>query len=84
MKRYLVSYDLVAPGRDYSGLISALETAGASRVLLSQWIIRSSLSAVELRDRLRVHLDSNDRILVNEFTNDWASYNVMIDINRAA
>lgn len=83
MNRFLVSYDLVAPGRDYSTLYAALDALGAARVLYSQWVVRTRLSAAQLRDHLRKYIDSNDRILVNDFS-DWAAYNVMLDLTKAA
>lgn len=83
MNRYLVSYDLVTPGRQYAALYSALETLGGCRVLLSQWLVRTNLSASQLRDYLMKFVDANDRILVNDFS-DWAAYNTLINISRAA
>jgi hypothetical protein len=53
-------------------------------VLFSQWVLRSSLTAEKLRDHVRQYMDSNDRVLVNELTNNWASFKALIDINQAA
>lgn len=83
MNRFLVSYDLMSPGRDYGKLYAALDALNAVRVLFSQWVLRTNLTAVQLRDHLRQYMDANDRILVNDFS-DWASYNTLVDINKAA
>lgn len=83
MKRFLVSYDLLSPGRDYNALTSALKALGASRVLLSQWVLKGNYTALQLRDHLRQYIDQNDRLLVNDFS-DWASWGAMVDINKAA
>ena len=38
--RYIISYDLVAPGRNYQPLSDELARIGAQRVLLSQFAVR--------------------------------------------
>ena len=82
MNRYLVSYDLMSPGRDYSTLYVVLERLGATRVLYSQWVLRTSMSAAQLLDHLKKYIDTNDRLLVNDFS-DWASYNIMRSLKAA-
>ena len=81
--RYLISYDLVKPGKDYKDLIDQLERLGCKRVLLSQWVVRwNSTSAAAIRDALRTYIDGNDRLLVTCIDSaDWASWNAMVDIN---
>lgn len=76
MKTFLVTYDLVAPGKDYTALIQKLTAMGGRRTQLSAWWVESPLAATELRERLRPHCDVNDRLLVVEVT-DWASLNAM-------
>ena len=40
MNSYIVSYDLMAPHKDYSGLISAIKSYGTyAKVLESCWLI---------------------------------------------
>lgn len=77
MATYLVSYDLMKPGQSYDPLIRALEKAGAKKALYSAWFLRTSSSAVEVRDWLKALVDTNDRIFVTEATG-WASYNLTI------
>ena len=81
--RYIVSYDLLAPGRDYTTLTNELTKLGAQRVLLSQWIVRrNNTNAEAIRDYLRRFIDSNDRILVTCLDSaDWAGWNLMVDPN---
>jgi hypothetical protein len=83
MSRFLVSYDLMSPGRNYKNLTDALVALGARPVLLSQWVVRTNLTATQLRDHLRRFMDTNDRLLVNDFST-WASYNTMLDLAKAA
>jgi hypothetical protein len=83
--RYLISYDLDTPGKDYQRLYAALAALGARRVLLSQWVTnRSGTNSIGLRDHLRQFIDASDRILVTSLdVSDWAGFNLMTDPNTA-
>src|SRR5215213_2400027 len=61
MPRYLISYDLNAPGRNYEALFDELARLGAKRLLLSQWGLRNAANAVAIRDHLWSFMDGNDR-----------------------
>lgn len=78
MLKVLVSYDLLLPGQNYSGLIQAIKNLGdAFHVLESTWVVRTNLkSCAEVRDRLTPHIDRNDRLLVVGLSGDWATWNV--------
>lgn len=82
-KLFFVSYDLINPGKNYDSVVGKLKSLGATRILLSEWALRSYKSAAELRDDIRPYMDSNDRLMVSEVTN-WASYNAMTDVNKVA
>jgi acyl-CoA synthetase (NDP forming) len=75
---YWVGYDLDKPGQDYTDLINALQKLGAKRVMYSDWLVSSQMSAVQLRDYLRTFMDSNDRIVVAALPGDVAWANPMI------
>ena len=80
---YLISYDLIGKSFDqYEDLIKELERLGARRVLLSEWVWRSENTSVEIRDHVRLFMHPNDRLLVSEITTNWASINVLYDINN--
>ncbi len=83
MKTYLISYDLLKPGRDYSKLHDAIKAManGWCHALESVWLINTSLSASEIIDKLIPHVDSNDRLIVILQGNDWASYNLSTNKN---
>lgn len=83
MKPYLVSYDLLKPGRDYETLYAELRRLGAKRVLKSQWVLRNSASAYDLVVHLVKYIDSNDKLIVNEITTNTAWYNTE-DITKVA
>ena len=77
MKPFVVSYDLDKPGQDYSGLVNRLKQHGATRIQYSQWVLRSTWTAMQLLNDLGAYLDSNDRILVVQVAGDWAYRNLM-------
>ena len=81
--RYLISYDLRTPGKDYARLYEALEGIGAKRVLDSAWAVRvTNMGAAGIRDWVRLYTDSNDRVLVSPIQSDWAAWSVSIDLNK--
>lgn len=76
MKTYLISYDLIKPETlpDYKRLINTIKTATYwAKPLKSVWLVKTTLSAAQIRDELRKVTDPNDKILVIEITNHWAS-----------
>jgi hypothetical protein len=78
MKTYLISYDLLKPGQDYSTLYETIKKLadGWWHDLQSVWLINSSLSAAQVRDQLKAHVDVNDKLLVVVLGNDWATWNL--------
>lgn len=65
MKSYMIGYDLNRPGQDYESLIEAIKGLDDWwHCLDSTWIVRSSLTVVQIRDLLSPHIDSNDELLV--------------------
>lgn len=83
MARYIVSYDLVTPGKDYATLWAELKSMNAERVLQSQWVFeRINTNAVGLRNHFKQFIDSNDRLLITCLdSDDWASFNTMIKLS---
>lgn len=77
MNTYLVSYDLIRPGKDYSNLIAHLKSYGNwGKPLESVWLIKSSLTAEQVRNAARTHMDGNDKIIVIDVTSRataWAN-----------
>lgn len=74
---YLVSYDLNKSGKDYSGVYEAIQSASTGmwcKPLESVYIIRSSLSAEAIYNRVAQHLDRDDCVLVIEVTENYFGY----------
>jgi hypothetical protein len=80
MKRtYFICYDLNNKDKDYEGLKDKIkEIAGKWwHHLDSTWIIKSSRSAVEIRDLLKPFIDSDDELLVALYGKEaaWKGFN---------
>jgi len=77
MRTYLVSYDLNSPRgtNDYTNLHKALKEHSGWwwHYLDSTWIIKSNMSAAQIRDILKQYIDSGDELLVVRMSGEWAS-----------
>lgn len=72
MALYFVDYDLNGKNKNYQDLYDDLESMGGKRVLESLWALRrDNTTCKSLRERLKVHLDDDDGLMVSEI-NDWA------------
>ena len=75
MNTILVSYDLRAPGKDYTRLWSHLESyPGYVKPLESFWLLRTPSSAEQVRDSVMQHVDANDKLVVLNVTGDDAAW----------
>lgn len=71
----LISYDLIAPGQDYSGLYEEIKAADAWwHHLDSTWIISTESGPDEWQKRLRKHMDADDSLLVIQVTNNYQGW----------
>ncbi len=76
MNTILVGYDLNKPGKDYATLIARLKSYGTWwHHLDSTWLLKTSLTAVQVRDQLKLLMDSSDELLVINVTGDAAAWN---------
>lgn len=73
--KYMISYDLRKPGRNYQPLYDKLKEFNARPVLESQWVFdRVDTNADGLRSYFQQLLDPNDGIFVNSLEiPDWSS-----------
>lgn len=74
---HLISYDLRQPGRNYEPVYKAIKAASTGvwcRPLESVYIIESGLSPDDIYKRIRPLIDSSDRFLVAEITDNIAWY----------
>jgi len=68
-----VNYDLVSPGKDYSKLYDALKGYTHKHALDSLWYLDTSKTPSTVRDELKKHIDSNDKLIVFRLHQNWAS-----------
>lgn len=69
--KYLVSYDLRTPGKDYSGVQEAIKNASNGtwcKPLESTYIIWTDLTTEAVYNKISPCLDTSDRILIIEIT----------------
>ncbi len=65
MTCYIISYDLLKPGRNYDALYEAIRSYSRwARVNESVWAVVTNSNAVQIRDHLLQYLDQNDRVFV--------------------
>ena len=81
--KYLISYDLTKPEKDYAPLYKALSDIEATKVLMAQWVANcNDTNAVRLRDNFWQFMDPNDRLLIVSLeNNDWAARNLLVKIS---
>lgn len=79
MKTYLIGYDLNKLDKDYEGLINKIKDIVSYwwHHLDSTWIVKSDLSAAEIRNLLAPLIDSNDELLVVRLSGEgaWTGFN---------
>ncbi len=72
----LVTYDLLnkETWRDYKELTDAISKYDNKKVLLSVYILKTTMTASQVREDLSKHIDPNDRMLCSKITyseSDW-------------
>ncbi len=75
---YFVTYDLNNPGKNYDSVIQSIKNASTG-VWCSYWksafLIKSNLTSADaVMDKIKPHLDSNDRCLVVEAKNNYQGW----------
>jgi len=80
MNTFLISYDLGVPETisDYRILTEYIKSYRSwAKPLQSVWLIKTSKSVAQVRDEIKLRIDSNDKVLVLNVTGtSWATYNV--------
>jgi len=75
MNTLLVTYDLIAPGRNYDPLWSFLESHSYwAKPVRSVYLIKTTQGAESFRNSVQTHIDSNDKVFVVNVTSDEAAW----------
>ncbi len=65
MSVYCVSYDLLAPGKNYDDLIAEIKSSPSwAKPLKSLFLVQTNETPEQLYNRLRPKMDANDFILI--------------------
>lgn len=73
MQVYSISYDLHKLGQNYTSLYTEIKSLGSWwHCLDSTWLVVTTLSAVQVRDRLINKIDKNDKLLVTRLSGEAA------------
>jgi hypothetical protein len=77
---YLISYDISEKDKEeYEPLWAALRQMGATKILLSQWVVKGAVGdAARIYDKLSPIITSIDRLLVQEILQDCSWDRLMI------
>ena len=72
MAALLITYDLNAPGQNYTGLHEEIKVLGTAwwHYLESTWIVQTTLTPREAAQRLKAKMDDSDNLLVLDITGD--------------
>lgn len=72
---YSINYDLRKPGRDYSGLYTAIKSCGTHwHYLGSTWLVDTTLTAEGIWKKLSPHVDADDSMLIIGVTSDYSGW----------
>ncbi|MFL6090459.1 MAG: hypothetical protein ACJ71Z_09990 [Aeromicrobium sp.] len=82
MAVHWVNYDLNKSGQDYTKLIDYLKShEGWAKPLKSSFFVSTTLTASELRDGIKKHIDTNDDVVVIPVGGQgWATFGLAKNI----
>ncbi|OFI38595.1 hypothetical protein BIU82_04560 [Arthrobacter sp. SW1] len=77
MAVHWVNYDLNKSGQDYTKLIEYLKSHQSwAKPLKSSFFVKTTLTASQLRDGVKEHIDPNDDVVVMTANSSWATYGI--------
>jgi hypothetical protein len=76
MSAYMITYDLNKSGKDYNGVYQAIKDSSTAwcHYWDSSWLIKSSHTPNEITDKVKTHLDSDDRLIVIEVKDNYQGW----------
>lgn len=84
MAVHWVNYDLNKSGQDYTKLIEYLKSHQSwAKPLKSSFFVKTTLTASQLRDGIKKHIDANDDVVVVKVDGqNWATYGLSDNLNK--
>lgn len=76
MAAYMITYDLNKQGKDYSGVHQAIKDSSVAwcHYWDSTWLIKSNLTPDQICDKIKSHLDGDDRLIIIEVKNNYQGW----------
>lgn len=76
MAAYMITYDLNSTGQNYNEVIQAIKDSSSywCTCWKSSYLIKSNLTPNQITDRVKPHLDSNDRFIVIELNPNYQGW----------
>ena len=77
MAVYMITYDLNKSGQDYENVIKAIKDASTGvwcTFWKSSYLIKSTLTANQISNKITPHLDGNDTLLVIEVKSNYQGW----------
>ena len=73
MARYIITYDLHAPGQNYEALVERIKLYPRwVKLMRSTWCVATSQTSEQVRNHLMPAIDGNDKLLVGVLgTSAW-------------
>ncbi len=76
MNTLIISYDLKKPGKDYTKVHNYIQSFPEwAKPLESFYIIKTNLTAQTVINQLLQHVDYNDKVIVIDVRNNFATWN---------
>lgn len=84
MAVHWVNYDLNKEGQDYTKLIDYLKSHQAwAKPLKSSFFVKTTMTAAQLRDEVKKHIDATDDVVVVTVTgSSWATFGLSSQLNE--
>lgn len=84
MAVHWVNYDLNNAGQNYTQLIDYLKSHESwAKPLKSSFFVKTSLTAAQLRDGCKKHIDANDdAVIVTVTGSPWATFGLSTKLNE--
>lgn len=83
MSAYLVTFDLNRQGQNYDGVVEAIKSYGTwAKVATTTFVIVTSSSAGQIRDKLQAKIDSNDELFVAKLSGEAAWYGLSDSVSK--
>lgn len=80
---FSISYDLNKPGQDYSELYKEIKNLGSwCHPVDSTWFVETSLSASDVRDKLKSVMDGSDSLIVVKASAPGAWFGLSDDLSQ--